>query len=177
MTIAFGHPTDLTTLLDAIEAQLLASTAVASVGQIFPVLKDIKEIGQFPPDDRFLVITPQRFPANQAVVAGGGTYQDASTGALKFDAGLAVTMYHQFSTDQAFQDREWLKNTTSGAWQAWKKVLKSLHLFTPQDGSSNYITCEPMRLLGFDFNPREPTTLGWGKIRGEFEMVYIQDMS
>jgi hypothetical protein len=171
MTIAFGFPTDYTTLLSALQQQIVSS-GVVSLDYCYALLEDLNTPGDWPTQDLVVTIAGGEFPVDQTAVAGGGTHPEA----LLVEGVLAISLWVRLGLDQPMRDAIYLTEITRGAWNNWHAILRALHLFLPNDGNGNYLTVEPVRFLSWHFGKRDPR-LGWGRVRGLLEVKYVQDLT
>lgn len=162
--------TDLTDILVNLEAKLATDLSLATTA-VFTTLSDDDEIAAVAPSTTFATITPHDFTIDQGLAAGAGRNCVGTDGQLK------VCLWVQIGLDQKGHDASWLKNASFGALQLWKKLINSLHLYDPVNGSSDYMLEEPMRCLRWSNRPRTRKPSSWGKLESAWEMKFIQPLS
>lgn len=170
MTVGlYGIPTDVGILIKLIKDQIVTS-GVSGDSYVYPILNDTDEPLEWPTNDDYVTIAPDRFPVDSPLVTGGGTQ------AYLFNGSVVITLWHRLGTDAQISDLNWITDQTYGAITKWNAILKALEQFSPQDASANNLAAEPMRIISYHFGRRQPRH-GWGSIKGVFELVFVQDVS
>lgn len=169
MAIAYGTPTDLPTILTAVQGRIADTTGIAR-NLVFPSLLPDEDFGTSPPGNTFVVVKPATFNLIHANTAGSGH--------AAFDGRLAVHLWHRLHTDQALRDANWLLKDPEGVLAKWLKLLAALHLYDPRvtGDATSALLIEPMRLAtGFDFPAKRPP--GWGRLDSVWQTKFVHRTS
>ncbi len=177
--MAYGIPTDLTTILSALTTTLtsspfaLPSTALPfDVSQILPTLARDDDIERMPMKDIFLAVRPGRFPIDRAEQTGGGRLNLAVDGTLDF------LFYSRLWLGEINNDLQALTQSSYGVLANWKAILAVMEQWTPLDLSSgDCILREPGRIISFDIVPRRTNRKGWTRLDGSFSIKFKQALS
>ncbi len=178
--MAFGVPTDLTTILNAITTALTSSPfALPSTGQPFapaqvlPTLARDQDLEAMPMKDIFLAIRPSRFPIDRQDRAGGGRQL------LAVDGSLELLFFSRLWLGPINNDAQALIDASYGVLANWKAILNALEQFAPLDpaGSGDSILRQPMRVEQFDVVPRRTNKRGWTRLDSTWEIKFVQALS
>lgn len=160
------------TWLDAIMTSVktkLVADGVFDVNYLYLTLLD--DQGLPPGTDQYgtILAGPQR--PDQGAIRGGGNTTPI------IDGEIAVIVWNRLYVDQDNRDDAFLTDATLGALQKMRKVMKSLQLFDPVNGSADFLLTEPMRLAnpGWLVRPRRIQP-GWGSIATTWMFQYLADL-
>lgn len=159
------------TIIAAVKTKLCTTDTLFDANYCFLSLEPDQQTP--PPTDLYatLVVGPQR--PDQAVIRG------AAAGTITpVNGELGVILWARLAVDQAGRDDLFVTDPTLGALAKWRQVLKSLQLFDPVNGSSDFLLMNPMRLADPGFLTRPRTNRpGWGSVASSFEVDYLADLS
>jgi hypothetical protein len=169
--VTYGVPTDLSTILLAIQNKLVATDLLFPLEHAIITLAIDESLDRDPPTDSFVVFGQTNAPIDQALVMGGG---DLSMGT---NANISMRFWNRYEAGWFLSDAQALTDSTLGLLANWRKILKSLQLFSPVDSmSGNCILEEPMRFLNWMVEPRRAQS-PWLVIRSVIEAKFVQDLS
>lgn len=164
--MTFGTPTTLDVILNALAAQVTGNTALLPE-QVRLTLETEEQIDADPTADQFLTIAPFDFPVNDGAVTGGGS------SLMETDGVLEVQFYARYEADYTHVDVDSLTDPALGILATWRTVLKSLHLFTPVDGSGNGLLCVPLKCRGWKIPRRKPKSR-WIRIYSTWLAPFVE---
>lgn len=153
--IQFGEtPVDPADLLERIERRLQQASGL-SADRVFTSLLPDEDHLQVPPADRFVVLTPVRFPVWQSVVAGGGL------GGAGFDATIRTTCFVRMNADQELRSSRAVRDATKGVLALTMRVFSALQFWVPEDSDGNALVREYPRAESIDFKPQRMKSGPW----------------
>lgn len=172
--MVFGEYTDLSTILEKVSERILArSNSILSADRILETLAPDEEHLNQPPGDQFVTITPVRFAASTALVAGSGRYT------LGFDGQIRVGCFARFAGDQELRNARLLRDATRGLLNLHLRVLDALEQFAPTNSEGEAIVKEPMRNVSWDVQPkryRSRDQSPWCVIGSLWDVKFIQNL-
>lgn len=162
MPVAYGTPTDLPELLDALAARV-AARATIDPSLVFPTLQSDEELVTKPSGDTFVTLRLGRCVPVQKDFAGG---------ALTTFAGVVLAqLWTRTTTDQ---DRRAV-NYLRAALGRWLYVFDALEGFTPTRASDATLglVIEPVRAAdaGFEVPNKKPD--GWGRLDSAWSVKFV----
>ncbi len=167
--MTYGVPTDVSTILQAIQAQIATTSALLPLERTYICIAPADSVERFPPADRWLTISPVRFEAIEGLVAGGGSMTFGLRGRCQ------IEVWNRLETDAPESDVDALTDPSNGILIFWNSVLAALQLFEPVNTAGQCILLEPMRLASFEIVPRIPQK-PWLRIRSTWETKFNQSV-
>lgn len=168
---AFGVPTQVTTLLAAFKAKLLADAVVAASSQIITGLRDDDELFYNQPTYPFITLRIAAFPANLPAIAGGTIETE------QYDAILRVSLWSFIGQDWSELQHDVLEAALLAEIVLWKSVLKSLRKYMPYNADADGLLIEPMRNVSWEPSQPRPDRKGWVKFIGQYSFRFVQDLT
>lgn len=155
--MTFGQPAWIDTIIGRMGDRLVAQVGLAA-DLVFVYEGDPTDLCDKPPGNRFLVMAPMRADVDQGTVIGGGKSHTVLPSMFRVDAMQLVGGNREFHSYRTFRDGSGLSATV-------RSVINALQLYTlPNADATSTPLVEPMRLVGFEFNPRRPAS-GWSWCR------------
>jgi hypothetical protein len=161
----FGLPIRPEDLIERLVKQLQAKCGLDSAA-VFETLADDADHVEFPPADRFITLTPQRFV--QVYWAGGGR------NARAYDGVFRVASICRFASDQELRNTRELRDKTKAAVALNLKVLDCLSGFKMANdaGTGSYLK-EPVENIDFDFRPKRIKQTPWSVIGSQWKVNFV----
>jgi hypothetical protein len=165
--IAFGKPTNLTGVLNALELRTVSITGIAA-DYVYIALdtKDFEESGG--DADTFVVLKIPGGVVRPGDFAGGGGE------VTSIDCQLQAEIWNRYEVDQGPRDKKALTDATLGLLSKFQALLSGLQGWYP-NAANESIFEEPMRLIRFDVVPRPPQH-GWLRMNSQWALTYRQQI-
>jgi hypothetical protein len=169
MSVPYGYPTDLSTLLPLVAAQVVSVTSLPAE-RVLVTLEPDADLDRDPISDVLVTIAPVRFPMDQSQVTGGGIAFENTLGELE------IVYFNRYEVDYTHADADALTDANNGILANWRLIMQSLQLFVPLDDNSNGLTSEPMRLIQWNI-PKRQKTNPWLRIVSTWKMEFVQGLT
>ena len=167
--MTYGNPTDLSALLPAVAAQIVAITSLPAE-RVLVTLEPDAELDADPISDVLVTVAPIRFPIDQAAVTGGGGAGENTLGEIE------IVYFNRYEADYTHADADALTDANNGILANWRLIMKALQLWVATDNDGNGLFTEPMRLLQWNV-PKRRARSPWLRIVSGWRMEFIQDLS
>jgi hypothetical protein len=166
----FGLPIDPTDLIARFVKQLQAKIGLPA-DCVFETLADDADHCEFPPADRFVTVTPQRFVRVQSLFAGGGRFAPGWDGTIRV-AGLC-----RFASDQELRNTRELRDKTRSTLALNLKIIDALDGFVmaTDDGTGSYLR-EPCANSEFDVKPKRVKGGSWAVVGSTWSVKFCQTL-
>jgi len=139
---------------------------------VFETLARDEDHLQFPPADRFVTVTPTTFPVDAPGVSGGGRL---TTG---FNGRFRTALFARIASDQELRDGRLLRDRVGGALAMQQLILEALQQFSPLNSAGACILREPMRIEGWDVQPKTPKAgTPWAVIASIWNLKFTSNIS
>lgn len=168
MPIPYGQPTDLSILLPALAARIVAVAGLPAE-RVLVTLENEKDLVETEAiSDVLVTIAPAKFDLDEGIWQGGGD--------TNLPGNVEVVYYNRYEVEYTHADLLALTDANNGILINWRLIMKALQGFVPADTNGNGLVSEPIRLGGFDFPKRKKTT-PMLQIRSRWRVEFMQDLS
>jgi hypothetical protein len=169
-------------LTQAIETQIInyCPASFPHPSTIWASIASDEEITASPPHDRFVIVRPNDFVADQGIVAGAGAglfsagAPDTAVGLVPLIWHVEVGLFVRLNLDQSGRDDSFLLDPSLGIFQLFRRIMGSLQLFMPTNGDATgtFMLEEPMRMVRGTLRPKRPRP-NWGKLESIWETKFV----
>jgi hypothetical protein len=168
VSISYGSPSDLPTILDLLRNQVVNVVPFAT-DRVFASLSEPHHF-DWASSDAFLCITPKSGTLES--FAGPGRYSS------RYQVKFQVSLFARDNADQEFRDNRTINDRIKGVVSLYGGVLNALHGFTgTSSGSGSSVFCQPCQIESFEIEPRRLSDTPWVKISSILNVLYVPILS
>lgn len=155
-------------ILTAVQTQLRSSTG-------FPAERCFMAITEISPSvaqaDKYIVIRPRGASINAPIEIGAGRID------TRAKRRFSVILRTRFEVDEDGKAPAWLTDATYGHLLTEHAIFDALCDFQPLDDSSNWLACEPIKLVSVGQPDEDKQFTGWGYSVSEWDVTHVLDLT